>query len=113
MENLTKALSKILDTVETVFKAYEDKKVNVSEWIKIGASAVGWIWIFKHLPEIKVDINNATEEGYNVLMETLKAEFDIPQDKFEDYFENALGVVVKLLILVDLFKMKKNGTVPA
>lgn len=100
MKNLEKALEKVLSTVETVAKAYEDKKIVPMEWIKIGGSAVMWTWIFKHLPEIKADIDTATEAGVTEMIERLKVKFDIPQDKLEETIEQALSVVLIFLVMV-------------
>jgi hypothetical protein len=100
MKNLEKALEKVLSTVETVAKAYEDKKIVPMEWIKIGRSAVMWTWIFKHLPEIKADMDTATEAGVTEMIERLKVKFDIPQDKLEEAIEQALSVVLIFLVMV-------------
>jgi len=100
MKNLEKALEKVLSTVETVAKAYEDKKIVPMEWIKIGGSAVMWTWIFKHLPEIKADMDTATEAGVTEMIERLKVKFDIPQDKLEEAIEQALSVVLIFLVMV-------------
>lgn len=100
MENLEKALTKVLQTVETVAKAYEDKKIVVTEWIKIGGSAVLWTWIFKNLDKIKADMDNATEEGMNVMIENLKVKFDIPQDQMEEVLEQALSIILNFLVMV-------------
>lgn len=107
--NLKKALSKILDTVETVFVAYEDKKIVVTEWLKIGMSGVAWVWIFKHFPEIKADMDVAEEEEFKTMMEELKEEFDIPQDTLEMVIEHSLSIVLNFLAMLDL-KAKNDGS---
>lgn len=104
MENLKKAIGKVLATTEAVAKSYEDKKIVMTEWIKIGASAVGWTWIFKHIPEIKADFDSATEEGIVKMVEELKAEFDIPQDKLEEIIEEALQIILTFIVMLDLAK---------
>lgn len=104
MENLKKALSRVLATTSVVAKSYEDKKIVMTEWIKIGASAVGLTWVFKHLPEIKVDIDNATEESINKMMEELKVSFDIPQDKLEEVIEEALHILLTFITMIDTAK---------
>ncbi len=106
--SLQKGLSKILDTVETVFVSYEDKKIVVSEWLKIGMSGVGWVWIFKHLPEISEDMQTAEEEEFKTMMEVLKSEFDIPQDTIEVVIEHALSIILNFLAMLDL-KAKNGG----
>ena len=104
MENLKKALSRVLATTSVVAKAYEDKKIIMTEWIRIGASAVGLTWVFKHLPEIEVDLANATEEGVNKMMEELKIEFDIPQDKLEEVIEEGLHILLTFITMIDVVK---------
>jgi hypothetical protein len=104
MENLKKALSRVLATTSTVAKAYEDKKIVMTEWIKIGASSVGLTWVFKHLPEIEADLANATEEGINKMMEELKLEFDIPQDKLEEVIEEGLHILLTFITMTGVLK---------
>lgn len=107
--NLQKGLSKILETVETVFVAYEDKKINLMEWLKIGTTGVAWVWIFKHLVEIKADLESATEEDFKSMVEVLKEEFDIPQDGIEIVIEHALSIILNFLAMLDL-KSKDQPT---
>lgn len=101
MENLHKAISKILATIMVLAKAYEDKKIVWSEWIQIGGTAIFWTWIFKHIPEIKADLEAATEESMLALMEKIKVEFDIPQDNVEEWIEQCLSIVLLFITMID------------
>jgi len=100
MENLKKALSKVLNTFETIMKAYADKKISVGEWIGIFYTGIAWIWIFKNLDLIFEDVKNAQEAPFQQMMEELKAEFDIPQDEFEERFEQGLSLVMNIIVMV-------------
>lgn len=100
MNNLHNGLSKVLSTITQVAKAYEDKKIIWSEWLKIGATVIGWIWLFKHLTEIKADIDTATEQSMSAMMEQIKVEFDIPQDALEETIEQALSIILTILTMV-------------
>jgi hypothetical protein len=100
MENLKKALSRVLHTFETIMKAYADKKISVGEWIGISYTGTAWIWIFKNLDLIFEDVKNAQEAPFQQMMEELKVEFDIPQDEFEERFEQALSLVMNIIVMV-------------
>jgi len=100
MENLKKALSKVLNTFETIMKAYADKKISAGEWIGISYTGIAWIWIFKNLDLIFEDVKNAQEAPFQQMMEELKAEFDIPQDEFEERFEQGLSLVMNIIVMV-------------
>jgi len=101
LENLKKALGKVLVTVEQVAKAEEDGKIVVKEWIQIGVTALGWIWIFKNLKAIKADIESgATQEDWDTMNEELKNEFSISQANLEETIEQALGIITLILSLV-------------
>lgn len=100
MKNLKDALLKILATITQVAKAYADGKIIWKEWIVIGTTIVGWVWIFKNLKAIKADIDTATEEGMKNLIEEIKIEFDIPQDEIEETIEHALSIVLLIFSMV-------------
>lgn len=100
MTNLKKALSRVLNTFETIMKAYADKKINVGEWIGISYTGTAWVWIFKNLDLIFEDVKNSEEGPFQKMMEELKAEFDIPQDEFEERFEQALALVMNIIVIV-------------
>lgn len=100
MENLKKALSKLLNTTEAFAKAYEDKKISTGEWIGIAYSSTGLIWITKNLDKIFSDIKNATEDSFQAMLEQVKGEFDIPNDELEEKIEMALSVVLNIIVLV-------------
>lgn len=100
MESLKNALKKVLATITQVAKAYEDGKIVWREWIQIGVVAIGLVWIFKNLKEIKADIDGATAEGMKALVEELKLEFDIPQEQLEETIEQALSFILIIFSLI-------------
>lgn len=108
MKNLKKALSLVLKAVETGMKAYEDEKVNIGEWIAIGSKVIAWVWIFRNLKLIWADIVNAEPEAFTTMHSELCAEFDIPQDVFEEKFEQALSLI---LLVVSMIWGKKETEV--
>ncbi len=108
MKNLKKALSLVLKAVETGMKAYEDEKVNIGEWIAIGSKVIAWVWIFRNLKLIWADIVNAEPESFTTMHNELCAEFDIPQDAFEEKFEQALSLI---LLVVSMIWGKKETEV--
>ena len=108
MNNLKKALSLVLKVVETGMKAYEDEKVNIGEWIAIGSKVIAWVWIFRNLKLVWADIVNAEPEAFTTMHNELCAEFDIPQDVFEEKFEQALSLI---LLVVSMIWGKKETEV--
>lgn len=108
MENLKKAILNVLSTLAKVASAYEDKKIVWNEWAKIGLSAISWVWIFKHIPEIKADIEGLNEEGVNEIMAEVKANFDIPQDQLEVIVEEVLNYLLLLVTMIEKQGVKLN-----
>jgi len=106
---LHKGLGKVLGTVEKVAIAYEDKKIVWTEWAGIGLTAVGWIWIFKNLPAIQEDLKSATEETMTALIEEIRVEFDIPQDKLEETIEQALSIILLFLAMLENKSLQNVG----
>lgn len=100
MENLKNAVKKVLAVTEQVAKAYQDGKIVWGEWIVIGTSALGLVWIFRNLKLIKVDIQGANQENMQQMMEEIKAEFDIPQEILEDIIEKVLSFIMLIFALV-------------
>ena len=100
MENLKNALKKVLAVVEQVAKAYADGKVVWKEWIVIGTTALGLVWVFKNLKEIKADIDGATQEAMKAMIAEIKVEFDIPQEQLEETIEQALSFILLIFSLV-------------
>lgn len=100
MKNLKSALRNVLETVSAVAVSLQDGKIVMSELIKIGYTAIGWMWIFKHLHDIKNDIDTSTEEGMKTMVEELKLEFDIPQEALENVIETSLSILLGLISLI-------------
>ena len=100
MNNLKKALSLVLKAVETGMKAYADEKINMSEWIAIGTRIIAWVWIFRNLKLVWADIVNAEPEAFTTMHNELCAEFDIPQDDFEEKFEQALSLILLIVAMI-------------
>ena len=100
MNNLKKALSLVLKAVETGMKAYADEKINMSEWIAIGTRIIAWVWIFRNLKLVWADIVNAEPEAFTTMHNELCAEFDIPQDDFEEKFEQALSLILLVVSMI-------------
>lgn len=97
MENLKKALGKIFTTAMAVDQALEDGKIKGVEWVKIGASAIGWSWIFRNFNEIANDMKNLKEEDLPVLNKWVADTFDLRNDVVEGIVEEALGMLALFL----------------
>lgn len=66
------------------------------------------MWIFRNLKLIWADIVNAEPEAFTTMHNELCAEFDIPQDVFEEKFEQALSLI---LLVVSMIWGKKETEV--
>lgn len=96
-----KALATILKTASRVVTSIkDDNKIDFAEGISIAGNALGFISIFKNLPEIKNEIKAATEEDIAGLVEEFKADFDIPNDDLELKVEQGIEILTKLAVMV-------------
>mgnify|MGYP001100213418 CR=1 FL=1 len=100
MKNLKEALTRILRAVEVGMKAYTDEKINTGEWIAIGSKVIAWVWIFRNLKLIWADIVNAEPEAFTTMHNELCAEFDIPQDDFEEKIEQGLSLILLIVAMI-------------
>jgi hypothetical protein len=93
MVNLKKALSKIFTTAMVVDRALEDKKIRGIEWAQIGASAIGFVWIFRNFDLIAEDMKALKEEDLPELNAWVVENFDIRNDVVEAIVEEALAML--------------------
>ena len=100
MENLKKAVSKIIQTSMVVDKALEDKKVSIGEGMGIGLSAIGWMWIFRNFRAIVEDFNAMTEETVKLLIDDIKVELDLRNDVAEEVVEQALTIILNIAFVM-------------
>ncbi|HQK28454.1 MAG TPA: hypothetical protein PLC85_11060 [Smithellaceae bacterium] len=96
MENLKKAVSKVITTAMVVDQKLEDGKITMPEGMTIAVSAVGWIWIFKNFRKVIEDFKALDEEGVATLIETIKSELDLRNDSAEAVVEQALEIIIRL-----------------
>jgi len=96
MENLKKAVSKIIATAMTVDAALEDKKLTIAEGLRIGISAVGWVWIFKNFYVVAADFKAMTETDVPVLNAYIAETLDLRNDVTEAVVEQALDIILNL-----------------
>lgn len=101
MENTKKAIKTILKTGTKVIEAVKDDgKIDIGESMDIAMSAIGFVSIFKSLPEIKEEIKSATPVQIAELVEEFKTEFDLPNDEAEKIVETGVEILTNLLVLV-------------
>lgn len=100
MENLKKAVSKIIQTSMVVDKALEDKKISIPEGMSIGISAIGWLWIFRNFRKVIEDFKAMTEETLKLLIEDIKNELDLRNDVAEEVVEQALAIILNIAFVM-------------
>jgi hypothetical protein len=96
MDNLKKAVSKIISTAMTVDSALEDKKINVPEGMRIGISAIGWVWIFKNFDAVAADFKAMKETDIPALNAYISETLDLRNDVTEAVVEQALEIILNL-----------------
>jgi len=101
MENLKRALSKIFTTAMVVDKSLEDQNVNILEWVKIGGSVAGWLWIFSNFKVIILGIKNMDEQKAIELQEWVVKTFDIRNDEAEKVIEQAIGILIMFAAMMN------------
>ncbi|RPJ51932.1 MAG: hypothetical protein EHJ95_04675 [Methanobacteriota archaeon] len=100
MENLKKAVIKVINTAEVVDDSLADKKLNFAEGVKIGASALAWIWIFKNIKVILEEIVNLTDENRIILNDEIKTELDLRNDVVEGIVEQVVEVLLGFAVVM-------------
>jgi hypothetical protein len=108
IDNLKKLVKFSLDLSEQVVESTKD----------------GWNWltdpfsfldelsqvpgVAKSWPAIKAELADLSPAERTELLEYIKSEFDIPDDKVEIFVENALQQAASLITLVEEFRKLKN-----
>ena len=93
MVNLKKALGKVFTTAMVVDRALEDKKIRGLEWAQIGASTIGFVWIFRNFDLIAEDMTALKEEDLPELNAWVVENFDLRNDVAEAIVEEALAML--------------------
>lgn len=100
MENLKKAVIKVINTAEVVDDSLADKKISFPEGVKIGASALAWVWIFKNIKVILPEIVNLTDEDRIKLNSDVQTELDLRNDVVEAIVEQVVEVLLGLAVVM-------------
>ena len=101
MEKTKSAIKVLLKTgMKVVDAVKDDGKVDLGESMGIAMSAVGIVGVFKNIPEIKVEIKNATPEQIAETVAEFKAEFDLPNDEAEKIVETGVEILTNLAVLI-------------
>lgn len=96
MENLKKAVSRLISTAMTVDQKLDDGKITIPEGMSIAISAVGWIWIFKNFQKVIEDFRSLDEPGVNALTDQIRVELDLRNDVAEAVVEQALEIILRI-----------------
>jgi len=108
----TKKLSEVLaDLGNVIGEVFEDGKVSVSDYPALG-SAVKILWKISDI-DFKDFIQNELinlandEEALELLRQSFKESFDIPQDKLEATIKTVGQILINIVIAVMKFKKSK------
>ena len=96
MENLKKAVSKLITTAMVVDSKLDDGKITIPEGMSIAVSAIGWVWIFKNFKAIIEDFTGLDEAGVVTLTDQIRTELDLRNDVAEAVVEQALEIILRL-----------------
>lgn len=96
MENLKKAVSKLITTAMVVDQKMDDGKITIPEGMSIAVSAIGWVWIFKNFKNVIEDFKGLDENGVATLTDQIRAELDLRNDVAEAVVEQALEIILRL-----------------
>lgn len=96
MENLKKAVSKLITTAMVVDQKMDDGKITIPEGMSIAVSAIGWVWIFKNFKAIIEDFTGLDEAGVAEITDHIRDELDLRNDVAEAVVEQALEIILRL-----------------
>lgn len=100
MENLKKAVERLISTAMVVDGAMADQKIDTFEWVKIAGSTVGWIWIVRNLKIVVEDVRNMDDVKAAELHAHVVEVFDIRNDVAEKVIEEAVGIILMFATMV-------------
>ena len=102
-ENIKKALALVIKIGTDLAKGLEDKKLTLAEYIGLGIDLLDAPSVVKSWANIKVEVADLDSTEREELLEWIKNEFDIPDDKIEKQIEASLDVLESIGKLVDTF----------
>ena len=106
IDNLKKALIAAINLAKKIEKNYtDDGKISFVEVLGIGASSFGDILrVIKSGSEIKAEFINLDDNEKDELIQFVKDEFDLENDKIENIVEKSLEFLVGLDELIKSIK---------
>lgn len=104
IDNLKKLLKAGLGFGKSAAKALEDKKVSFFEALGLVPEVFALIGIGKTWSEVQAEINDLDEAERTEIYHFVSNEFDIPNDKVEQFIESALINIISLNKLIYEFK---------
>jgi hypothetical protein len=102
-ENIKKALALVIKVGTDLAKGLEDKKLSLAEYIGLGIDLLDAPSVIKSWSNIKAEFADLDATEREEILEWVKSEFDISDDKLEAQIEAALGVLEAIGKLVDTF----------
>ena len=90
----------IIGIIHTVDSSAEDKKISFVEWMNIFRKAISLYKVVKDFKTMMAEYQSMTPAQGDELTTYFAQEFDIRNDKVEEYIEQVLGVLVQISGLV-------------
>lgn len=106
IENLKKAAKFGIDLGEQLSSVLEDGKLKTIEMLSFLDELMQLPGVVNAAADIKNEVLELDEADRAELLDYVKSEFDIPNDRLEAMVEAGLSTVASLMILIDTFKKK-------
>ncbi len=100
MELIKSRLLIIFSIIAAVDSSLEDKKISFVEWVKIATKSISLYKVVRDFKAIVVAFQSLTLEEMDELTDFFSEEFDLKNDKVEEYIEQILGVLLQISSVV-------------
>lgn len=112
IENLKKVVKFALDVTKQISDSLSDGKITTLELFNFIPELSQIPGIVTSWPNITAELKELEAAERQQLLDYVKAEFHLPNEKLESFIENALMNVVSLIALVEEFKALKKPAIP-
>lgn len=106
IENIKEVLKFMCELVNGVVKSLEDDHFNFADAINFYGAAKAIPAMIKDIDQVPGELMDLTDEEQQELIEYVKTEFDIPEDKVEKFVESAFRAMI---YMVDAIKAGMNA----
>ena len=105
IEKLKKDISTITNIIEDINRTLEDSKISISEIIHFAFNVPDFFQLIKGYKQSINELKDLSLDERKQIIEHMKMEFDLSNDKLEEMIENIIEVIV---VIATSMKIQDN-----